>query len=349
MRVTQVIAAAAPGDAITGQALAWQRALAEWGHEGGIVAEHVHPDLVSRVLRLDGGGRRELGSGSVILHYSVWSAAIPAALDAPGPTAVCYHNITPGDLLREANPSLASDCDRARSALPMLRGRAAALIADSAFNARELETMGLRAEVVPLLLDLDRPPGPRRPEPGPRPTVVSVGRIVPNKRIEDVIKVFALYQRHRAPGARLRLVGSDGGFERYRQALDDLVRRLGVRDVSFTGRVDDAVRDAAYREADAYLCMSVHEGFCAPLVEAMAAGLPIVARDAAAVSETVGPGGIVLDEPLPVVAEALHEVVSSPDTRRGLRAGARRRLAELAPAVIASRLRAALTPVLEAR
>jgi glycosyltransferase involved in cell wall biosynthesis len=124
------------------------------------------------------------------------------------------------------------------------------------------------------------------------------------------------------------------------------VARLGVRGVRFAGRVPDAERDALYGRADAYLSMSEHEGFCAPLVEAMAHGVPVVARRAGAVPETIGGGGIVVERDLPLVAEALAEVVSSPATRRGLAAGARRRLAELDPAVTARRLREVLAPVL---
>ena len=345
-RVTQVIAAASPGDAITGQAFAWQRLLAEWGRPSDVVAEHVHPSLARRVRRLDEDGGARLREGAVILHYSVWSATVGAALAGPGPVAIVYHNVTPGALLREANPVLADACDRARAALPDLRERAEVFVADSAFNAAELEALGIDAQVVPLLLEFPRELGSTEREPGAPPTVISVGRIVPNKRLEDVIGAFHLYKGHRAPNASLILVGAADGFELYRAALEGLIRKLGVRDVIFAGRVSDDERDRLYRTADAYLCMSVHEGFCAPLVEAMAHGVPIVARRAGAIPETVGAAGIVVDRDLPLVAEALHEVVTSEPTRRGLAATARARLADLDPRVTGERLRAALAPIL---
>jgi len=346
VRVVQAIAAAAPADAITSQALAWQRVLAGWGHPGEIVAEHVHPVLRGAVLRLDGGGSEALRTGVVILRYSVWSGAVDAALAAHGPLVLWYHNVTPGALLRDWNPGLAADCDRARAALPRIGARAHALVTDSAFNAAELDAAGVPgAAVVPLLLPRPAPLAAPEPRSGP-PTIVSVGRIAPSKRLEDVIKVFALYQRHRAPDASLALVGAADGFEAYRDALVTLVERIGGRHVRLYGRVSDAERDALYRRTDAYLCMSVHEGFCAPLVEAMAHGVPIVARRAGAVAETVGGGGIVIDGDLPLMAEALHEAVSGEDTRRALRAGAARRLAELEAPVVAARLREALAPIL---
>lgn len=346
--IRQLVAAAAPGDAVTGQALAWAGLLREWGHECEIVAEHVHPEMVGRVRRLATADPAGIGGTPVILHYSIWSEVVPIALATPGPLAVCYHNVTPGELLRPWNPGLADACDRARRALPGL-ARADVLIADSAFNAVELERAGARgAGIVPLLLDMPAPPAAPDARAG-APMVLSVGRIVPNKRLEDVLKAFTLYQRHRAPDASLVLVGTDSGFEAYGRALRRLIERLGVRGVTLTGRVSDAERDDLYERADAYLCMSVHEGFCAPLVEAMAGGVPIVARRAGAVPETVGGAGIVVDGDLALVAEALHEVVTTPATRLALRVGAARRLAELEPSLVAARLRAALGPILEER
>ncbi len=349
-RLVQALAAAAPADAVTGQALAWQRLLEAHGHRSVIVAEHVHPSLGGLVRRLDAGGDRMLRNGAVVLHYSVASATVDAALNAPGPLAVCYHNITPGHLLRDANPALAAACDRARESLAALRGRARAILADSEYNAQELRDLGLEATVVPLLLDLPAPPGPRARSAGPAPIILSVGRIVPNKRWEDVISSFALYQRHRAPQATLEIVGGADGFERYLDALRGHVARLGARGVIFRGRVGDDERDRLYARADAYLCMSVHEGFCAPLVEAMAHGVPVVARRAGAVAETLGGGGLALevDDGLALVAEALHEVVTDERTRQGLRAGARRRLADLDPAVVGPKVLAGLAPVLGA-
>ena len=347
--VHQLLPAAVPYDAITGQAFAWRDLLRRWGYTSEIVSEHVHPDLLDDVQRLDRRTRRLLDQGSVVLHYAVWSPTADTALDAKGPVGLCYHNITPGELLRDFNPATADMCDRGRAALAAFRGRIDALITPSRFNALELSDARLgEAVVVPLLLDV---PGevPRR-EPSREPVVVTVGRIVPNKRIEDVVKAFTLYQRHRAPEASLVIVGSDIGFERYHQALDVLIARIGARNVSFTGPISNRARDAWYDRADAYISMSVHEGFCVPLIEALAHGVPVVARDAGAVPETLGGAGIVLEGAgvdLPLVAEALHEVASSRSTRSALYDAADRRLAELRPEVLAPRIRSALAPLLD--
>jgi glycosyltransferase involved in cell wall biosynthesis len=345
--VHQLLPAATPGDAVTGQAFAWRELLAGWSHSGEIVAEHVHPDLAGKVRRLDRSAKNLLREGKVILRYAIWSKTAELALRRPERLALCYHNITPGKFLRPFNAEVAALCDRGREALERF-ARPKVLIADSSFNAEGLREAGLgEAEIVPLLLEVPHRP-PRRLEAQTHPTVLSVGRIVPNKRLEDVIKVFALYQRHRAPGASLVLVGSAVGFENYRRALERLVERLDANRVFFTGAISSQARDAWYRHADAYLSMSVHEGFCAPLIEALGQGVPVVARAAGAVPETLGGAGIVLEEEdLPLFAEAVNEVVSSAETRLGLASAAARRLAELRPDAVAPRIRTALAPLLE--
>ena len=261
--------------------------------------------------------------------------------------ALCYHNITPGKLLREFNPTVADLCDRGRAALSIFKGRMNTVIADSSFNAAELRDAGIgEATVVPLLLDL--PGGAPRRRPSRKPVVLTVGRVVPSKRLEDVIKGFALYQRHRESAASLVIVGSDVGFERYRHALNDLAARIGAQNVSFAGPISSQARDAWYARADAYISMSVHEGFCAPLIEALAHGVPVVARGAGAVPETLGSAGLVLDgADLPLVAEALHELASSPSTRSALYDAAEQRLAELRPDILVPRIRSALAPLMD--
>jgi glycosyltransferase involved in cell wall biosynthesis len=344
--VHQLLPAAAPHDAITAQALAWRDLLRNWGHESEIVAEHVDPELMGTVHRLDRSARRLLHRGRFVLRYALWSATAEFATRASGPVALCYHNITPGNLLRTFNPVLADLCDRGRAALPMFDGHVHPAIADSSFNAAELRDSGIReVTVVPLLLEV--PDEIPRRDRNREPVVLTVGRIAPSKRLEDVVKAFTLYQRRHAPDASLVVVGSEVGFENYRRALDVLVARIGTRHVFFTGSISSGARDAWYRRADVYLSMSAHEGFCAPLIEALAHGVPVVARGAGAVPETLGSAGLVLDgADLPLVAEALHELVSSRSTRDALFDAAERRLAELRPGTLAPRIRSALAPLL---
>ena len=344
--VHQLLPAASPSDAVTDQAFAWRELLREWGHDGLIVAEHVHPDVSTEVLRLD-KVKKQLNEGKIVLRYSIFSKTADVGLADPERVALVYHNITPGKFLRPYNQAVADLCDRGRQALSAFRSRPAVLVADSSFNALDLREAGLGdADVIPLLLDVP-PRAPRNGRHGD-PIVLTVGRVVPNKRLEDVIKAFALYQRHRGPDASLVIVGSHVGFENYRAALDKLIDEVGAERVFFTGPISREARDAWYSRAHVYLSLSEHEGFCAPLIESLAHGTPVIARAAGAMPETVGDAGLVLDgDDLPLVSEALHEVVSSAETRRGLAEAADRRLAELRPEAIAPRIRRTLAPLLD--
>jgi glycosyltransferase involved in cell wall biosynthesis len=164
---------------------------------------------------------------------------------------------------------------------------------------------------------------------------------VPNKRIEDLVKTHYWLARA-VPRARLLVVGG-GNANPYARGVRSLALELKVPGVHFSGHVSDAELVAYYRSADVYLCLSEHEGFCVPLVEAMHFSLPIVARAAAAVPGTLGSGGILLPGPDPVVAaELLARVLGDDDLRQDLRRRSHERLAAFRPAVVGERLRQVL-------
>ena len=125
-----------------------------------------------------------------------------------------------------------------------------------------------------------------------RTNLLFVGRIIPNKKIDDLIRVFAVYQRYVDPRSRLLLVGDYRGHERYYDGCRRWSGGFDLDEVVFTGQVDDDDLLAYYSVADLFLCLSEHEGFCVPLVEAMIFGLPVMAYDAGAVRETLRGGGI---------------------------------------------------------
>jgi len=165
---------------------------------------------------------------------------------------------------------------------------------------------------------------------------------VPNKRIEDLIKTHYWLTRT-VPRARLLIVGGGETTNPYARGVRNLTHELRVPGVHFSGHVTNAALVAYYRSASVYLCLSEHEGFCVPLVEAMHFGLPIVARAAAAVPGTLGSGGILLEQSDPVhAAEVLARVLGDEAWRRALAQRSRERLESFRPAVVQERLLQAL-------
>ena len=117
--------------------------------------------------------------------------------------------------------------------------------------------------------------------------ILFTGRVVPNKKQEDVIEAFYYYKRFIQPKSRLILVGSFAGIDKYHDQLEAYVNKLGLEDVIFTGQIKFDEILAYYQLADLFLCMSEHEGFCVPIVEAMYFNVPVIARDTSAIAWTL--------------------------------------------------------------
>jgi glycosyltransferase involved in cell wall biosynthesis len=174
-----------------------------------------------------------------------------------------------------------------------------------------------------------------------------VGQVAPHKAQHDVVRAFACYRRAYDARARLRLVGREMGST-YIDAVRRFVSSLGLGEaVALTGSVPVDALAAYYAAADVFVCCSDHEGFCAPVIEAMHRGLPVVANDAAALSETVGDGGVLLDAKDPVlVAAAVHELLVDGAARRDLVSAGERQAARYRLDAARGALRSAIDEVL---
>jgi glycosyltransferase involved in cell wall biosynthesis len=339
--IHHVLDSLTPYDAISDEVRALRDALRAGGIGGDIHAVHVHPALRAEGLPLDRLPRR----GPVLLHHSIGSAAVDAALEAADPLLVRYQNVTPARYFRGVNDALADASERGRADLGRIASRAALVLAPSSFSATEARAAGAQpVDVVPILLPERDATAAARSTAAGGPLILTVGRIAPHKRIDDVLRVFACYRRGCDQAAQLAVVGSDSGFEPYGRACQALAEQLGLGGaVRFTGVVSEDVKHALLAEAAVYLACTEHEGFCVPLVEAMRAGVPIVARAEAAVPETVGKGGVVVDtHDHAVLAELAHAVAGLPAAR----AAARREAERYAPERVGEALVAAITAAL---
>jgi len=334
--VHQLVPTFAPFDAVSNEAVQIRAVLRAAGYASEIYAAGIRPSAHDVVRPLDA-----LAAGPedvLVVHYSIWSAAVDRALATPARIVVRYHNVTPEHWLQGVNEVIAALCRTAVARLPELAPRTELALAVSTFNRLDLDDAGFRRrEVLPILLASAEPV--TAADAAGEHVIVTVGRLVPNKRIDELLRTFACYQRTCVPEARLAIVGSGDGFESYAAACRRLAGDLGLAD-PFAGRLDDAALDALLRRATAYLACSEHEGFCVPLVEAMRRGLPIVARDFGAVAETLGGAGIAAPrEAGPAeLAELLHLAVTDAELGAALAAGRAERLAALDPTVIGGRL-----------
>lgn len=286
-----------------------------------------------------------------LYHVATGSPIADALLASPARLALDHHNITPPHHFAMWSPEMTQLAAWGVRQLHALGGRAELGIADSSFNAGELAAAGCRQTVVaPILFDPEALGSDRSTPPPARPGPVwlFVGRLAPNKAQHDVIRAFARYRRSHAPDAVLRLVGT-ASPPSYERALRRVVEKAGLDDaVELTGRVDDDELAGHYRAADVFVCLSRHEGFCVPLLEAFHHRLPVVALRSSAVTETLGDGGVLVDDADPgLVAAAAHLVISDPLARQVVVARGTARLAAFDPAVSRRRFLEAVAPLLD--
>lgn len=349
--VHQIVSHLAFGDAVGNEVLLIRDRFKAAG-----VKSQIYADVIDRRIRRQARSLdrfiEEAGPDDLILwHFSTGSRVVDWLRDVSQTKIMRYHNVTPDGFFRGINPAAALNSRRGRHQLHQAAAMCALGIGVSNFNRHELDAAGFaKTAVAPFVFKVEdfKPgqPGPvgRRHAQG-GPNVLHVGRLTPQKRIEALIKAFYFFKKVH-PEARLFLVGGSAGFEGYVEALEALVSDLDLTEVHFCGRVGSADLVDYYNLADLYLCLSEHEGFCVPLVEAMAADLPVIARSAAAVPETLGGAGILLDDPGPAQAAEAMTACLAEDVRASLLAGQRKRLAELKPEKAWDMLWSLLTPYL---
>jgi glycosyltransferase involved in cell wall biosynthesis len=328
------------GDAVGRHTLRLRDATRRRGIESNIFVDVVQDETADETLPAIAYAEDAQRGDVVVYQFATASLMAPWLASRRETLVVNYHNITPPELMAPWDHHLALGQDRAREDLAVLAPRTALAIADSAYNKTHLAEAGfLATAVVPpsaALSDEAISAAPSREAiparaAGRRGGVwLTVGRVAPNKAVEHSIAALAVARQHADPGATLSIVGKPA-TDTYEPALRHYVAALGLEHaVSFSGYATDAAVAAAYRTADVLVVTSEHEGFCVPVVEAMAAGLPVVAFDQGAVPEVLGGAGVLVTSRDPyALAEAIATVLADPTRRAELAEAGRRRLAEL--------------------
>ncbi len=338
MRISQLLVGAGPGDAVTGAALRLRDALRRIA-SSSIYAVHIHPALRSDVVDLHRFPLDGSPEDVVIVHVSIGEPGfVDFVANCPERVVLCYHNITPARFFEPTEPAFAARVRAGRWELRTLAAVADGAIADSRFNASELEAIGMSGvEVAAPPLDLDRLLGTEPDaatvaelEGCSGPVVLWVGQVLPHKRPDLAVDALHLLNVNHQPDARLYLAGRYTSPV-WSSALVRHVESLKLPNARVLGSVSDSQLAALYRGADALLITSEHEGFCVPVVEAFAFGLPVVARAYGAIGETAAGAAMVLPQEAgaPELCEALARVLTDDAVRADLVSRGHERAAEL--------------------
>jgi ADP-heptose:LPS heptosyltransferase/glycosyltransferase involved in cell wall biosynthesis len=345
MPVHQVLPNVVTGDAISNQALWIRRALQKLGHPSEIFAIEVASCMRNQANSFSNGC---IGiNDGVIYHHSIGSAVTSAMVGHQGPKCFIYHNITPHQFLEPYFPLHARLCREGREELPKLAAHFPLSAGDSIFNSIELSEAGFR---FPGLLPVCVNPGKWQLIPDAslmarlqdgRINVLFVGRLSPNKKQEDLILAFSRL-RERCAGARLFLVGSSiAADDLYLECLRQLCTELHVDDaVEFVGHVSEEQLAAYYRTAHLFWCMSEHEGFCVPVIEAMWFDVPVFAFASSAIPETLAGAGCLFSskQDFSGLAAQARQLACDVDVRRQVIEGQRVRRTEFLEQSVSRRL-----------
>ena len=340
MIVNQWVPAAHKGDAIGDSARHVRDLLRTMGHDSELYALTIDDELRHDVYMFaDPAARR---GDLTIFHYALPSPMTAAFASLGSGRVLQYHNVTPAEYFAPFDPALFRLAQLGRDELAMLAGHTELALGDSEYNRQELESLGFgRTGVFPIAVDTtrvtrtaERPSLERILDDG-LVNFLFVGRMAPNKKIEDIIKLAEVYKRYIDAYYRFIFVGRCDVVPSYYATVRALMaeyRMLPDRFV-FTGPVPDEELAVYYQRAAVYVSLSDHEGFCVPLLEAMAADVPVLAYAAGAVPDTLGGAGVQFaPKDLEDAAELLGALAFDDDLRAKVIAGQRRRLADFGDA-----------------
>ena len=329
MRIIQMVTAISPGDAVGNDVQALDRMLRDEGFITEIYAETIDPRLKGKGIQ-NVSKLTALSEEDIILYHACTATDLNMRFtEFGGKKVMIYHNITPPVFFEKYSPQAADACRRGENQIKNIAARVDYCIAVSNYNRQQLIAMGYQCpiDICPILIpfeDYRKMPDEsvlKKYQNDGWTNLLFVGRLAPNKGYQNIIAAFAAYHKLYNPQSRLFLVGNPGGMDAYLDELSQYIKKLGVQEyVVFSGHVRFPEILSYYRLANVFVCMSAHEGFCVPLVEAMEFNIPIVAYDSSAIPDTLGKGGILLDSTNPyVAAEVINNLVQNESLRNYIR------------------------------
>ncbi|WP_407425576.1 glycosyltransferase family 4 protein [Treponema sp.] len=324
MRIIQIVPSLSYGDAVGNDILALKKIIEQKGIETAVYAESVNIKAGEEDSIFTISDLKSLSENDILISHVACSSQLNEDIKHLRCLKIMmYHNITPPHFFKDYNVQSQKSCEQALKEVESLKSTFDLVLTPSEFNKKDLLRMGFSCpiRILPILIPFDdykKTPAEHilKQYNDNFTNIIFTGRIAPNKKHEDVLKVFYEYQRYFNEKSRLFFVGSSSSLERYEQRLRDYAGVLGVKNVIFTGHVRFEEILAYYKVSDLFLCQSEHEGFCVPLVEAMFFEKPVVAYDSSAISETLGGSGFILKEKNSVKTAAVMNRILTDDELR---------------------------------
>lgn len=330
-RICQFSTGFNPGDAISQEMIAFDSYFKSVGWDSEIYAEHIGAAVKKVAIKFKKYSPKL--HDIIIYHHSIHSNVLDFLIQQPGKKILIYHNVTPAFFYEPYDLQFSYLLSEGKKELVDVRNKFTASLADSEFNKMELLDMGYKnVNVLPIVYDfsgLDEQMVIRHKFDGIK--IIFVGRISPNKKQDDLIRFAEIYRKYFRQDFQIQLIGyASQASKKYQEELEQLVRLWELEEhIHFSGYVTQSELNGYYKNADIFLSMSEHEGFCVPLLEAMHSQIPIFAFNAGAVKDTLNGSGILFNtKNYPHLAETIEEVLSNPKFRNSIIKRQNQRLAE---------------------
>lgn len=323
------------GDAIGNSAWCLHEFLLEQGIDSRIIGLTIDENMKGKAAFFR--DYKENPASLKILHYAIPSQLTDFFLQAKGKKVMVYHNVTPSHFFADFSVDLVKFTHEGRVHLERLSDCFDISIAVSNYNAGELKALNFNnVKVFPLMIRLDDYAKPHSAAyynllKDERKNIIFVGRITPNKKIEDLIKILFFYKKYLSPSVRLIIAGNPATLPKYFYAVRDLASRfyLSSDDIVFTGHIRFDELLSVFKLGDLYISMSEHEGFCLPLIESCYFRIPLIAYDACAISETLrGAGVLVKEKNYEYIAALAEQVMYDDELNKKLKSLEERRIKE---------------------
>ena len=304
-------------DAIGKTILELQKVIIDLGYDSKIIVEKPI-DQTSKITTKYTDYEPQI-TDLLLYHHSIGSDLVDFVCNQKNPKMLCYHNITRPHFFEKYDVTISNELQEGISQLDKLSNYFNYVMAASEFTKHELLMRGFK-EILPFqyFLNLERfdnfTPDKNIIEKYSNTTnILFVGRKVPNKKIDDLIKIFAYYKILN-PNSKLFVLGGSWSVEKYIDELEELKQLLRINpdDIVSIDLLSDEELASYYKIADVFLCMSEHEGFCIPLLEAMKFGVPIIAYNSTSVPNTLGECGILVNHKIfPEIAEMIDLITKN--------------------------------------
>jgi glycosyltransferase involved in cell wall biosynthesis len=300
----------AEGDAISNDMAGMYRLLEAFGMQVTVLCEWNSRSDKFRVADVQSADWSSFDL--IIYHHSLyWERGDQILDEAVCPLVFKYHNITPPLFFQPYSDKYAGVCRQGREqTIRFVRStKQHTWLADSAYNREEIVDGGadpLNVHIVPPFNRIEQLLQAKNIADYNAETVeiLFIGRLSPNKGHPHLLHIAKALTSELSGDFIIRIVGGfDPELERYRQMLAQLVKDLDMaKHVEFRQHVSDGELLRLFQRSHVYLSCSQHEGFCVPVIEAQALGLPVVAANIPAVGETAG-----LDQLLPAPPESASD------------------------------------------